>query len=225
MTKPTNKQLKRVFDRVAGNYDDFINPYTLARRREILVSWAKGKCLEVGAGTGEISRALSEKDLDVVAIDISPKMVEEIRKKGIKAVVADAEKLPFKDRTFDTVVAAELVYCLDSPKKFIKEARRVLKPKGRLLITSANEDLKVYDRLRSFLRKLGFSKMYFDDSVHNFVTSSELRKLLTKQGFKILEERKVIVFPFGFLDWLNKVLEETPFSQLGIFITIAAQKS
>jgi len=196
MSKPTNLEFQKIFDHVAQKYDQISNPYTVNKRKEFFAKWAKGQCLEVGAGTGEISLALKQKGFDVVATDISPKMVAEIKKKGVKAIVSDAEKLPFEKNSFNTVIAGEMLYYLDKPEKFITEAYRLLKPKGHLLISSANEEMKIIDRLRTFLRKVGIAKTYFDDPINKFNTTKQIDKLLREGKFKNIRIRKVILGMF-----------------------------
>jgi len=119
----------------------------------------------------------------VVATDISPKMVREIKKQGIESKACDAEKLPFADNFFDSVVAAEVIYYLDHPESFFRESYRVLKPGGRLLISTANNTVKIYDRLRAYLRIFGIKGMYFDDKVREFMTHRRLQKLLQDRNF------------------------------------------
>lgn len=221
--KPTNEELRIIFDEVAPRYEEISNPYTTFRRREIIMARAKGDCLEVGAGSGELASLLAQK-YNVTATDISPKMVDEIRKRQVKAVVSDAEKLPFKESSFDTVIAAELIYYLDHPERFIAESWRVLKTGGRLLISSANNMAKIYDRGRGLFRIIGFSHMYFDDRVRDFMTGTRLRRLLGEQGFVIKEEKKILVLPFRKLDWIGRILENTPLKHFGIFTFIMAEK-
>ncbi len=222
--KYTNKEFAKIFDGAAGSYDKISNVYCVKRRQKWIGGQAKGKCLEVGAGSGEISKMLSKKH-DVTAVDISPKMVEEIKKKlKIRAVVCDAEKLPFKKKSFDSVIAAEMIYYLDKPEKFLKEAYRVLKPNGRVILTSANNITKIYTQIRSLLRKIGFSGMYFDDGIENFYNSKQIRELLIKQGFRLIQEEKVILLPFEKFDRLNKVLEKTFLNCFGSFIFVCAEK-
>ncbi|OGZ42350.1 MAG: hypothetical protein A3C80_00790 [Candidatus Ryanbacteria bacterium RIFCSPHIGHO2_02_FULL_45_43] len=225
MSKPTNSELASIFDSAAREYDDVTSSYAVARRRDILISWARGDCLEVGAGTGEVASALVKAGHHVVATDISPKMVEEIRKKlNIEAAACDAEKLPFQDASFDTVVGAEMIYYLDHPEKFVAEAHRVLKPGGRLLLSSANSTTKFYHKVRTLLRKMGFYRMYFDDSICDFFSERRLKTLLLHNNFKVVTVRKIIVVPFGAFDRLNKFLEKTPLKHFGIFILVLAEK-
>ena len=223
MAKPTNREFREIFDAAASSYDAVGNPYTRARRIEFVLASAKGRCLEIGAGTGEIARALSAGH-DVTATDISPKMVEEIRRKGLSAIVCDAEQLPFPDSTFDTVVSGEVIYYLDAPERFISEAYRVLKPGGTLILTSASHMATLYDRVRMLLRKLGFEKMYFEDRMHRFPGAAYLKTLIRAGGFEVEETERLIVIPMRALDFLNRILEKTQLKYLAAFTAIKARK-
>ena len=224
--KPSNQDFKRIFDGVAKRYNEVSNSYLVSVRKTILSNWVEGKCLEVGAGTGEISKYLSQKH-SVIATDIAPGMTEEIKKHGIEAYVCDAEKLPFKDSAFNSVIAAEVIFYLDNPDNFLSEAYRVLKPEGRLLISCAsNFPVKFYDRVRSWLREIGFKKsMYFnEDTLREFMTSSKLKAMLSRHNFRIIEEKRAPIIPMATFDRLNKFLEKTPLRYFGIFIFAFAQK-
>ncbi|PJE51036.1 MAG: hypothetical protein COV29_02055 [Candidatus Yanofskybacteria bacterium CG10_big_fil_rev_8_21_14_0_10_36_16] len=223
--KSTNEEFAKIFDGIASHYNEISNPYIVSIRKNIFANWAEGKCIEVGAGTGEISRFLSQK-YKVVATDISPQMVSEIKKRGIEAYVCDAEKLPFPNESFDTVISAEVIFYLDNPEKFISEANRVLKPGGRLLISCAsNFPGKFYDKLRSTLRNLGIGGMYFDeDTLGEFMSVPKLKKMIVKNNFSIVEIKKSPVLPIASLTRLNKLLEKTLLHHFGIFIFTYAQK-
>lgn len=225
--KPSNVEIKTLFDAVAPRYDAITHSYALRRRIKFFVNHVKGDCLEVGAGTGEISKAFIAHGHDIVATDISPQMITQIRNKlGIEAVVCDAESLPFPDESFDTVIGAEMIYYLDHPERFLAEAHRVLRPGGRLLLSSANAGVaRFYDWLRAFLRTLGFGRgTYFNDPVRQFPSQKELTRLLQSAGFIIHEIKKAIILPIGALDWFNRILEKTPFNYFSAFIFIHAEK-
>lgn len=222
-SKPTNSEFGKIFDTVSEQYDTVFNHYVVTRRINFFKRFAKGKCLDVGAGTGEVSKSLNE-NFSVVATDISEGMVRELKKKGIEAVVCDAQRLLFNKESFDTIIGSELIYYLDNPSAFIKECKRVLKNDGLLLLSSANTTTQIYDKLRSLLRSLGFKHMYFDDQNRKFMSLSNIRSLLEKEGFRLIKHSKIILLPFSTFDWLNKILEQTPLSQFASFILVAAQK-
>jgi ubiquinone/menaquinone biosynthesis C-methylase UbiE len=96
--------------------------------------------LEIGTGTGKLIVELRRMTARVIASDIAPGMLRWAREHGRleAAVVADAERLPFRDGVFDAVVAMNaLSYCVDKDAA-LGEARRVLKPGGRLLLIDMN---------------------------------------------------------------------------------------
>lgn len=227
MNKSSNKKFAEIFDAIAPRYNQVSNQYLVHRRKTILGDWAQGKCLEVGAGTGEISRHLSQNH-EVVATDIAPGMVEVTKKHGIEAHVCDAEKLPFGNASFDTVLAAEVLFYLDNPDNFLAEAHRVLRPGGRLLLSCAsNFPVKFYDRARSWLRTMGVKKsMYFDeDTLREFMTSSKLKAMLSRHNFEVIEEKRAPIIPIMAFDSWNRFLEKTPLNHFGIFIFVQAQKN
>lgn len=99
------------------------------------------RLLDVGCGPGELTeRFAAELGADVHAIDISPRMVELTRARGIDAAVADVEQLPFGDEDFDTVFAGWVLYHSPNLEQAIAECARVLRPQGRLVASTYSED-------------------------------------------------------------------------------------
>lgn len=226
--KPSNREFRQIFDNIASRYNAVCSPYMTYRRKTILGQWTRGKCLEVGAGTGEISKFLLETGYNVVATDIAPGMVREIKKLGLEAYECDAEKLPFEDRAFDTIIAAEMLFYLNNPSNFLNEAYRVLRPGGRLLISCANDiPAKFYDKLRAALRRLGiYNGTYFEeDPLREFMTIKKLRQMLYQNSFKVVEEKIAPVLPVKSLAAISRLLEKTPLRYFGVFIFIFAKKS
>jgi SAM-dependent methyltransferase len=99
-----------------------------------------GRVLEVGAGPGELAeRIRRELGAALVAIDISPRMVELARRRGVDARVGDAQDLPFDDGEFDCAVAAWMLYHVPDVDRGLRELRRVLRPGGRLVAVTNSE--------------------------------------------------------------------------------------
>ncbi|MDM5326574.1 class I SAM-dependent methyltransferase [Neobacillus sp. CF12] len=123
-------------------YDFFMSPLEqrkFKRIRSELLKGASGKVLEIGSGTG-INFPLYYNVDTVTAIEPSLPMIERSFTKQKSTVVpieivnASAENLPFKDHTFDTVVAT-LVFCtIPNVEKAIHELKRVCKPDGKILL-------------------------------------------------------------------------------------------
>jgi SAM-dependent methyltransferase len=91
--------------------------------------------LDIGCGTGAMSMRLARWG-SVVSADFSPLALGFCRRRGLDCLSAgDAARLPFRDASFDVVVALDLVEHLTDDRAALCEFRRVLKPGGRLVAT------------------------------------------------------------------------------------------
>jgi SAM-dependent methyltransferase len=98
------------------------------------------RVLEVGCGPGELSaRIRRELDAEVLAVDVSPRMVELARSLGVDALVADVQELPFADGAFDCAVAAWMLFHVADLDRGLAELRRVLRSGGRLVAVTNSE--------------------------------------------------------------------------------------
>jgi ubiquinone/menaquinone biosynthesis C-methylase UbiE len=103
------------------------------------VEWLVGpqprRVLELGAGTGKLTRSLVPRGHTVVATDPSPQMLRELIRAGlgVRTVVAAAEKLPFAAQSFEAVVVAQAFHWFD-PALALPELARVLRPEGTLSV-------------------------------------------------------------------------------------------
>lgn len=94
----------------------------------------RGKLLDTPAGLGIISQKLKEAGFDVVAADINPQL---FCIQGVTCEKADLNKdLPLKDETFKFVLCSKGIKHLEDPFHFVRECYRILKPKGKILITT-----------------------------------------------------------------------------------------
>ncbi len=92
--------------------------------------------LSVGCGSGELERDLTKVKRRVIGIDHAHRMLKLAVKKGFRnAIQADASFLPFRARYFDVVMFPESIGYLDMAKA-LREAHRVLKRRGRIIITA-----------------------------------------------------------------------------------------
>lgn len=98
------------------------------------------RLLDVGCGMGELAeRAAREVGADVIAIDISPRMVEIARERGVDARVGDVQALPFAAGEFDCVVANWVLYHVPDLDRGVAEIARVLAPSGRLVAATLGD--------------------------------------------------------------------------------------
>lgn len=114
----------------------------LARLRRSLLGRARGRVLEVGAGTGLNLSFYPSSVEEVVLTDPEPALLERAGRRLLRLegrlpaslVLADAQRLPFRSKVFDTVVAT-LVFCtVPRPEEALPELVRVLRPGGLLLM-------------------------------------------------------------------------------------------
>lgn len=99
------------------------------------------KILEIGCGDGEFTRRLATLDCNILATDITKKVVDRGRKfikgKNIKFKVDNGEKMTSKSNYFDIVCGISILHHLN-PEKALKEAYRVLKLGGQIFFTEPN---------------------------------------------------------------------------------------
>lgn len=95
--------------------------------------------LDAGCGFGGTLREIQSrwKDMNLVGINIDPRQLEIARKQvpGVSFIEGDACALPFQASTFDRVLAVECIFHFPSRLQFLKEARRVLKPGGLIVLS------------------------------------------------------------------------------------------
>jgi ubiquinone/menaquinone biosynthesis C-methylase UbiE len=96
-----------------------------------------GRVLEVGCGMGDFAERMArELDAEVVATDLSARMVELSRARGLEARWADVQDLPFADGEFDCAVANWMLYHVPDLDRALRELARVLRPGGTLVATT-----------------------------------------------------------------------------------------
>jgi SAM-dependent methyltransferase len=104
---------------------------------ESVVEAQPRRLLEVGCGMGQFAAAVAERtDAEVVATDLSPRMVEVASSRGLDARVANVEALPFADAEFDCAAANWMLYHVPDVDRALGELRRVLGDDGTLVATT-----------------------------------------------------------------------------------------
>jgi ubiquinone/menaquinone biosynthesis C-methylase UbiE len=165
--------LRRLYDATWGRafawgYDRFqrrSEEMGMRERREQLLAPARGRCLEIGTGTGLNLERWPEVD-ELVLSEPDPHMASQLRRKlasvgrHAEIIEAPAERLPFPDGSFDTVALTYVLCNVPEPAAALREIHRVLKPGGRLLflehVRSPDPGLaKWQDRLEKPWRFLG----------------------------------------------------------------------
>lgn len=121
-------------------YDSRVGPDPRETMWDEIAEAAPGRVLEVGPGPGEVSeRMRRELGAEVVAIDVSERMVELARERGVDARVGDVQELPFANAEFDVVVAAWVLFHVQDLDRGLSEIARVLRSGGRLVAVTNSE--------------------------------------------------------------------------------------
>jgi SAM-dependent methyltransferase len=96
-----------------------------------------GTALEVGCGWGELAgRVAAETGAEVTAFDLSERMAGLARGRGVRALVADVQAMPFRDRSFDLALANAVLYHVPDLDRGLGEAARVLADGGAFMATT-----------------------------------------------------------------------------------------
>jgi len=118
-----------VFDQIADVYDETrrgLDEATLKGIKDMLTKHGCNSLLEIGVGTGRIALPLIKSGYEVTGVDISRRMMEKARAKGMRSLfLAEGSNAPFRERSFDATFMAHVFHLLDNPLSVMIEAARV----------------------------------------------------------------------------------------------------
>jgi len=97
-----------------------------------------GHLLDVGCGGGEMLGTMRSLGWETEGVDFDPAAVAAARRRGFKVKLGLLEDQKYPDASFDAVVMSHVIEHVHAPLELIKEARRVLKRNGRLLMATPN---------------------------------------------------------------------------------------
>ncbi len=173
------------------------------------------KFLEIGCSDGLLEEKLQKKFTSLTGIDTNASDIEIAGKSGIKNaefLVADAEKLPFKNSTFDKIICSEVLEHVDDDAKAIREMHRVLKAGGKVIITVPQKKYPfTFDPVNAVLEALSGKHLplgvygYGDKRAYDYMA---LKRLFEKNGFEIIEERFLSHYFLGLCEnYLSQILQ------------------
>jgi SAM-dependent methyltransferase len=131
---------------IAGMHDDLV---------ERLEPKPGERWLDVGCGTGEVAFRAAEAGAEVTASDLAPALIESAKRLGaergldIDFHVADCERLPYDDASFDVVASAVGVMFAPDHRATAGELARVCRPGGRIGLTAWKADAGVHDMFKA----------------------------------------------------------------------------
>jgi len=195
---------KEKYNRMARFYD----LHTKLAEKLWFIKWRKkfftplkGKILEVGIGTGK-NIDYYNKDAKVIGVDFSEKMLEKAKEKLIKSgkknialKQMDAENLNFKDNSFDYVVTSCVFCSVPDPIKGLEEIRRVLKPRGRLImiehVLSKNPIIALIERIHNPLTRFFMGVNINRNTKQNIINAN--MKIVKDQNLALLDVFRLFI--------------------------------
>lgn len=149
--------------------------------------------LEIGAAAGFFVEYLQNRNWESTGIDISKSMTDAAQKKGLQMIHGDFLKHDFKNRKFDLIALWATLEHLPHPDQYIHKISQLLKPEGRLYLTTTNTGFwaKIY----------GVKWRYLNVPEHIFYFNRRSLKYLFKQSG--LEIAKAFTYGSGFTSKKN----------------------
>ncbi len=193
------------FDEIARDYDRMNHLMTAGLDRcwrKRAVQGLHGKVLDVACGTGDMAVELLRQGCSVTGVDLSKEMMAIAKRKAPQAEyrLADVERLPFGDASFDAVTCAFGVRNFVHLEQGLSEMLRVLKPGGRMVIlelaTPDSSLIRPFYNLytRRIIPWLGQrlagsreAYTYLPRSIERFPKGDAFLQLIQNSGFRIQE--------------------------------------
>jgi ubiquinone/menaquinone biosynthesis C-methylase UbiE len=171
------------------------NAYVSARYQQVINLVTKDKAsniLDIGCGDGVLLHLISKKTkAQLSGVDLDSDSLK-FAKSKLKAnfIKSSADKLPFKPSSFNLVIASEIIEHLGKPEKMLSEIKRVLKPKGKVIITTP---VKLFKKPEDSMHVQEFSTDELNNLLNKYfsrvsITSSHpylFKKIYTTYWFKI----------------------------------------
>ena len=152
--------------------------------------------LEIGCGTGRISKIFAINNFNVTGVDVSQKMLTialikaQEEKWNFNGVIADARNLPFKDNEFDIALTVHVLHLIKDWKKVIQEALRCSKTKRfvKVFLDRSIFKTEIMINYWKFINDSGFSTKYNTEKMLGAQNSEEVIEYMKLEGFSFIKK-------------------------------------
>lgn len=186
---------QKIFSQVPVDYyakgvkTNFLQKYWHSKKWRTLESFlggSSGRLLDIGCADGTTTNQILKisPNLRITGLDLYRNTINYARKKyrGIEFKFADAHKLPYKDNGFDFVTTIEILEHLENPELALREAHRVLKPNGMIIVVQDTDSL-LFRLVWLIWGK--WKGAVWENSHISCVKPDMLIKMIKKAGFKV----------------------------------------
>ncbi len=176
------------------------------------------RILDLGCGDGKLTAQLAASGAVLTGVDASAEMIAAARARGIDAVEASAEHLPFPDASFDAVFSNAALHWVRDQDAMLVQVHRVLKPGGRFVAEMGGHGNIASIRVALMAVLARHSHARAEDGVNYYPTPQSYRRRMERHGFAV-ERIELIPRPTplgegGMAEWLRTfrrgVLESLP---------------
>jgi 2-polyprenyl-3-methyl-5-hydroxy-6-metoxy-1,4-benzoquinol methylase len=170
-----------------GFYEVNTRPHGSQMKVLDLVGPAK-RVLDVGCSTGYLAERLQQRGATVVGIDLDERAAELARRFCEAVYVGDIEtmELPFEPESFDAIVCGDLIEHLRDPESALQRLRPLLRPSGRLALSTPNIANWAM-RLSLLFGRFRYTEWGLLDRTHtHFFTRKTLRECLEAAGYRLV---------------------------------------
>lgn len=190
MIEPEERVANKIYDPLASTYGTSETKYYITFLEYDLIrchTKSTDVCLDVGIANGLFAIPLSRRVREVYGVDISPKMIDECKRRleeenviNVKVYERSAKDMLFPDSTFDVVYSYATLILVPEPERAYREIARVLKPGGYAILDITGK----YNLSRVFWTRYYRKKGLWGI---NYYPLSEIRFVFQSLGFEIQE--------------------------------------
>lgn len=171
--------------------------YRLKRRTQEVIraihkhsSLELASILDIGAAEGAMLSLIKKEFpmVECIGLEYSQELIDLNQDENIKIIQGDAQNLPFKDNSFDIAIATAVIEHLSQPALMLKEAYRVLRKNGLLILTTP---VPFFDALTRIINQ--------EKSPHQKTFNvKELKNIFQETNFHVIYAGKFMMSPIGF---------------------------